>query len=298
MWRNHTIKGGFFFEYSGENDNDQINVATVPGGSQQPERHLRLYRPANWIGGTSGVGLANLALGLADTYTEIGPKSYTAWRGQMYRGVHSGCVAGHPQAAPRLWLPHNLHRSLVPVVGQLGLLRPRLLQSWAAPQVNPTTGNVTLGTGNPYNGMVIPGISKFPSSALQGNRVPAANPANNACAGQPCTGLFAPQFSKGYVQTTHQFQPRLGIAYQLDPKTVVRAAGGEFVTRMGLLDNIFPGGNSPFQPYVTVSNVSVDNPGASLTRTSTPHSRSPPWPRTLHPRPGGTGTSPSSASFH
>ena len=113
--------------------------------------------------------------------------------------------------------------------------------------------------------MVIPGISKFPSSALQGNRVPAANPANNACAGQPCTGLFAPKFSKGYVNTTHQFQPRLGIAYQLDDRTVIRAAGGEFVTRMGLLDNIFPGGNPPFQPFLTVNNVSVDNPGASLT---------------------------------
>jgi hypothetical protein len=67
------------------------------------------------------------------------------------------------------------------------------------------------------------------------------------------------------VNVTNQFQPRLGIAYQLDPKTVLRAAGGEFVTRMGLLDNIFPGGNSPFQPFITVANVSVDNPGASLT---------------------------------
>jgi hypothetical protein len=34
---------------------------------------------------------------------------------------------------------------------------------------------------------------------------------------------------------------------------------------MGLLDNIFPGGNSPFHPFLTVNNVSVDNPGASLT---------------------------------
>jgi hypothetical protein len=111
--------------------------------------------------------------------------------------------------------------------------------------------------------MVIPGISSFPSSA--NGRVPAAAPGSTACAGQPCTGLFAPQFSKSYVNITNQFQPRLGIAYQLDPKTVIRAAGGEFVTRMGLLDNIFPGGNSPFQPFLTVSNVSVDNPGASLT---------------------------------
>jgi hypothetical protein len=37
---------------------------------------------------------------------------------------------------------------------------------------------------------------------------------------------------------------------------------------MPLLDNIFPGGNSPFQPFVSVNNVRVDNPGASLTSTS------------------------------
>ena len=46
---------------------------------------------------------------------------------------------------------------------------------------------------------------------------------------------------------------------------MVRAGVGRFATRMGLLDNVFPGGNSPFQPFVTVTNVSVDNPGASLT---------------------------------
>ena len=55
------------------------------------------------------------------------------------------------------------------------------------------------------------------------------------------------------------------MAYQVNAKTVVRAGVGRFVTRMGLLDNVFPGGNSPFQPFVTVNNVSVDNPGASLT---------------------------------
>jgi hypothetical protein len=55
------------------------------------------------------------------------------------------------------------------------------------------------------------------------------------------------------------------VAYQLTTKTVIRAGVGRFVTRMGLLDNVFPGGNSPFQPFVTVNNVSVDNPGASLT---------------------------------
>src|SRR5215831_11998900 len=33
VWRTHTFKAGFYFERSGENDGDQINVSTVPGGS-------------------------------------------------------------------------------------------------------------------------------------------------------------------------------------------------------------------------------------------------------------------------
>jgi hypothetical protein len=263
VWGSHTVKAGFFFEYSGENDNDQINVATVPGGASNQNGTFVFTDPRSGLGATSGVGLANLALGLADSYTEIGPKSYTAWRGQMYEEFLQDAW----QLTPKLHLDYGFRITSTvpyyPLWGNSDYFDPGSYNPAQAPQVNPKTGNVTLGTGNPYNGMVIPGISKFPSSA--NGRVPAAAPDSTACAGQPCTGLFAPQFSKSYVNTTHQFQPRVGLAYQVDPKTVVRAAGGEFVTRMGLLDNIFPGGNSPFQPFVTVSNVSVDNPGASLT---------------------------------
>jgi hypothetical protein len=121
-------------------------------------------------------------------------------------------------------------------------------------------GNVILGTGNPYNGIVIPGLSAFPSSA-QG-RVLAAS--SNICDTASCSSLFDPNLRPSYIKATNDLQPRLGIAYQFDEKTVVRAGAGEFTTAMPLLDNVFPGGNSPFQPFVTVNNVRVDNPGASL----------------------------------
>src|SRR5581483_1030813 len=85
------------------------------------------------------------------------------------------------------------------------------------------------------------------------------------CDGASCSGLFDPSRPVSHVPSFNPVQPRLGIAYQLNDQTVLRAGAGEFVTRMALLDNIFPGGNSPFQPFVTVSNVRVDNPGASLT---------------------------------
>ena len=53
----------------------------------------------------------------------------------------------------------------------------------------------------------------------------------------------------------------LGIAYQLDDKTVIRAGAGRFITRLGVSDSIFLGGNPPFQPTANVSFGNADNPG-------------------------------------
>ena len=267
VWSNHTVKGGFFYSYAGENDNDQINVSTVPGGASNQNGTFFFSDPRTGLGGTSGAGIANLALGLADSYTEIGPKAFTEWRGTLFEEF----IQDNWQLTHRLNFDYGLRfTTVIPYSAQWGnavYFDPASYNPSAAPAVNPNNGNVIVGTGNPYNGIVIPGRSSFPSSALAGNRVPAANPANNACAGQPCTGLFAPNLPKSYLPTTTDVLPRLGIAYQLYPNTVIRAGGGRFVEYKGIIDNIFPGGNSPFQPTINVSNVSVDNPGAALNST-------------------------------
>lgn len=266
VWGNHTLKGGFFFDYAGENDNDQINVSTVPGGASNQNGTFFFSDPRTGLGGTTGVGLANIASGLADSYTEIGPRAFTVWRGKMFEYF----AQDNWQVTPKLNLDYGLRiTTILPPYAQwanAAYFDPASYKAADAPIVSPTTGLVTLGTGNPYNGMVIPGFSKFPGAATVNNRVPAANPANNACAGTPCTGLFAPNLPKGYVHSTTDLEPRFGVAYQLNPKTVVRAGVGRFVENKGIIDNIFPGGNSPFQPTETVNNVSVDNPGASISK--------------------------------
>ncbi len=207
------------------------------------------------LGATSGVGLANMALGLADSYTEIGPRAYTVWRGSMYEWF----LQDSWKVTPKLHIDYGLRDTIaIPfhaLWGNADFFDPARYNPANAVQVNRTTGNVLVGTGNQYNGVVIPGISSFPSSAI--GRVPAAS-------SSAYNGLFAPNLPNYFVHSTNALQPRLGIAYQITPKTVIRAGAGRFQTRMGLLDNIFPGGNSPFQPFVTVNNVSVDNPGASL----------------------------------
>ncbi len=261
VWANHTIKAGISAEYSGENDGDQINVATVPGGASDQNGNFTFTDGRTGLGATSGIGMANLALGLADTYTEIGPRALTIWRSWMVEGFAQDSW----RVSPKLHVEYGVRWSNIqgqhPLWGNADYFDGNVYNPATAVQVNKTTGNVILGTGNPYDGVVIPGISAFPSSA--NGRVGAAT--QNLCDGASCTGLFDPSLPKGYIHTTNTFQPRVGIAYEITPSTVIRAGAGSFVTRMVQIDNIFPGGNSPFQPFLTVSNVSVDNPGAALT---------------------------------
>src|SRR5581483_11808834 len=255
---NHTIKAGIYFEYSGENDGDQINVNTVPGGANNQNGNFTFSDGGT--GSTSGVSLANLALGYADSYTEIGPRAYTILRGWDIEEFAQDSW----KVTPKLHIDYGLRFSTItgfyPLWANADYFNGKLYNPAQAVTVN-SAGNVVLGTGNPYNGMVIPGFSGFPSSA-QGRVLAATQP---ICDGASCNGLFNPSLRRTYIANSNNWQPRLGIAYQIDPKTVIRAGAGEFVTRMPLLDNIFPGGNSPFQPFVTVPNVRVDNPGASVT---------------------------------
>jgi hypothetical protein len=261
VWNNHTFKAGFYMDYQGENDGDQINVSTVPGGASNQNGTFQFSDPRTGLGATSGIAMANLALGLADSYTEIGPRAFTLWRGSMYEFFAQDSW----KVTPKLHIDFGIRESTIQGYHALwansDYFNGALYNPAQAVTVDRTTGNVILGTGNPYNGVVIPGYSQFPNAA-QG-RVLADG--NNICDGQSCSSLFAPNLPKSYINTQNVWQPRLGVAYQITPTLVVRAGIGEFATRMGLLDNVFPGGNSPFQPFVTVNNVSVDNPGAALT---------------------------------
>ena len=261
VWNNHTLRFGISFEYSGENDGDQINVNTVPGGASNQNGTFIFSDARTGLGATSGIGMANLALGLADSYTEIGPRALTIWRAFMWEAYAQDSW----KVTPKLHVEYGLRWSNIagfhPLWGNADYFDGALYNPAQAVKVSPTTGNVMLGTGNPYDGVVIPGYSSFPSA---GGRIAAFT--SNQCDGGSCASLLsAPNLPNGYIQTTNYFQPRFGVAYQINDKTVIRAGIGEFVTRMPLLDNIFPGGNAPFQPVITVNNVSVDNPGAALT---------------------------------
>ena len=113
------------------------------------------------------------------------------------------------------------------------------------------------GSGDRYNGMVIPGTGlpdsakgRFPEADDPHVRLPVPRRANPPLLGHP-VGTSSSRASASPTSST--------------PKTVIRAGGGRFFTRLGVSDSIFLGGNPPFQPTANVSFGNVDNPGGTST---------------------------------
>ena len=139
--------------------------------------------------------------------------------------------------------------------GNMIAFDPVLYDPAQAVKVDPKTGTILPGSGDRYNGMVIPG-NGWPDSAK--GRFPEAG--NSSLDYLFRGGKYPNYFSK--IQW-NQIQPRLGLAYNLNPKTVIRAGGGRYYTRLGVSDSVFLGGNPPFQPTANVSFGNADNPGGT-----------------------------------
>ncbi len=244
---NHTIKFGAAFERAGQNDYDQINVNGVPGGTDN--QNGRFVFSGSRPGG-SGVPIGDAALGLFDSYAEIGQRSYTPYRGHMMEWFVQDSWKVTSKLKVELGVRHTVVQPYYSLWGNISIFDPARYDASKAVKVN-GSGNPIIGTGDQYNGLLIPG-SSFPDSAK--GRVPIAT-----------TGEFNRLFDNGtrYFSKIDfgNFQPRFGVAYSLNPKTVFRVGGGKFTTRLGVSDSTFLGGNAPFQPIASVAYGSVDAPG-------------------------------------
>lgn len=245
----HTWKAGVSYEYSGQNDFDQINTQGVPGGTNNQNGRFA-FSDARTGAATSGLGIANAAMGLFDTYAEIGQRSYTPYRGHMLEFF--GQDAWKVSAKLRLEL--GVRYTLMTPFWysqwrNIAVFDPQRYDAAKAVVQDPRTGYIL--SGDQYNGVVIPG-NGWPDSAK--GRIPFST-----------TGEFDRLFSGGgrafpQLQKSN-IQPRVGIAYSLSGKSVLRAGGGQFFARPSMSGNILLGGNPPFQPMASLANGQADNPG-------------------------------------
>lgn len=260
---NHTFKFGAAFEYSGENDNDEINVtACSTCTNNQNGQFLFSNNGGNFIRpgyvlASSGAAAANAAIGLFDSYSEIGHRAYTVFRSSEYEGFAQDAWKVRQNLTVTYGVRYTVNVPYHSIWNNMAVFDPSLYSPANAVTIDPGTGLIT---GNPtiaqlYNGMVIPG-NGFPTSAI--GRVPEAS-------SSLYNGLF--RGFPNYYSAIHwgDVAPRLGVAYSFNNKTVVRVGGGRYFTRLGVSDSIFLGGNPPFQPNASVSFGNVDDPGGNGT---------------------------------
>jgi hypothetical protein len=270
----HTFKFGFAFERSGENDNDEINVAACPTCTNNQNGQFgftdnRSSTAANPIP-NSGNAIANAAMGLFDTYSELGQRAYTPFRGSSYEPFAQDSWKVNQRLTVNLGIRYTVIVPKSALWRNMIAFDPTLYDPSKAVGIDPKTGFVIATPGSDrYNGMVSPG-SGWPDSAK--GRFPEAT-----------AGTYDYLFRGGKYPSYYsniqwgQWQPRIGLAYQLGEKMVVRAGLGRFFTLLGQSDSIFLGGNPPFQPTANVSFGNADNPGGtsanSLPLTVTTQSR-------------------------
>jgi hypothetical protein len=247
----HTFKAGVFMEYSGEDDFDQINVLAQPGDTNN--QNGRFEFTDGRAGGT-GLAVANTAMGLFTNYGEIGKRSQTDWRALAVDAF----IQDSWKVRSNLTLEGGLRYVYWPPwhakLNNAAMFHPAYYDPSRAAVIDRSTGAIT--GGDRFNGIVLPGTG-FPPEA-QGQIEAAGNPEYQR--------LFR-GLPEGFSQThSTVFEPRFGMAYQLNPKTVVRLGAGMFHTRITLNDSTLLGGNPPIQFKVGVTNGLVDQPTGATRR--------------------------------
>jgi hypothetical protein len=257
LFGNHIVRAGALYERSGENDDDQIAFSNSTAGQTNNQNGQFDFNSNAAVNpNTSGFDVADAALGNYYTYAEVGARDETPYRADLYEFFAQDSW----KATPKLHLEYGLRYSLIQPYYSLwnnaGSFDPAFYNASTAIQVNATTGNPIAGTGDPLDGTVLWG-NGFTSSS-KGHIAPSLAAYSNLFHNLP----------RGYIHVQkYLFQPRLGLAYSVNNKTVVRAGFGRYTNRQGVSDFVFAGGIPPLQNVASVSTGTADNPASGSSGT-------------------------------
>ena len=249
---NHTFKAGVSVERSGMKDQIQLSSASAPATTNQNGafRFFDTTRPDN-----TGFATANALLGLFDDYTEFGSKPLTNFIGMGYDFYGQDSWKVTRQLTLELGLRYSLWQQWRDENNAIASFQAEFYDPARAVTVDRAVGFVVPGTGDPFNGIVLPGdrptaeaLAQFPQLAGLERLYHGLPPG------------FAPDPKDG-------LQPRLGMAYALSDTTTVRSGIGLFLNRPQINTSAAYGFNPPLSEMATVINGNVDAPAGAQRRT-------------------------------
>ena len=252
IYSRHTVKFGVFVERSGQND--FIQGTTAGPGTTNNQNGDFSFSDSGGHPLTSSLALGNVLLGYFDSYSEFGTKAYTP-----YAATSVDFFAQDSwKVTPKLTFEYGIRYSLWPPWssrwGNISMFHPDFYDPKNAAVIDRAQGFVV--SGDRYNGIVLPGTS-VPSA--EGGRVAAFRSKEFDRLRHNLPNGFSPTYK-------NLWQPRLGLAYALTPKTALRAGLGRFYNRTMINRDTALGANPPFQLQQGVFFGNVDTPGGATRR--------------------------------
>jgi hypothetical protein len=229
----HSVKFGATYEHAQQNNADQIAL----------NQNGRFFFLETGHPQTTSVAIANVALGLFNDYDEVGPAADTRLRSNSIELYAQDTWKASPNLTLELGVRYAYHQPWYAEWNDISNFDPASYNPANRAIVDRRTGAIV--SGDPYNGIVLPGDS-FGEGAV--------------AAGQGFERLFH-GLPRGFTSAqSNAIAPRFGMAYRMTERTVVRLGAGVFYNRQH-----HPSGslfrNAPNQPVINIATGSVDNPG-------------------------------------